>query len=143
MATNGGGDPLSTGFSGGVAPMATEEIDTALDVADKYLATGTTEADAGRHLLDPEDDSANYWYQRVLAAQPENARAKQGIGTLRAYYQRNARDACLKAQWVGCGVIARAGLRIDAGDPTLLALDVASGQGERGEEAKIPALPPK
>jgi hypothetical protein len=35
-------------------------------------------------------------------------------------------------------VIARAGLRIDQGDPTLLALDVAAGQGERGEEAKIP-----
>ena len=39
--------------------------------------------------------------------------------------------------------VARAGLRIDAGDPTLLALDVAAGQGERGEEPKIPALPPE
>ena len=121
--------------------MAAEEIETALDVADRYLATGTTEADAGRHLLDPEDDSANYWYQRVLAAQPDNARAQRGIRALLAYYRKNAREACMKGQWVGCGVIARAGLRIDAGDPTLLALDVAAGQGERGEEAKIPALP--
>ena len=135
------GAPLSTAFNGGVAPMAAEEIETALDVADRYLATGTTEADAGRHLLDPEDDSANYWYQRVLAAQPDNARAQRGIRALLAYYRKNAREACMKGQWVGCGVIARAGLRIDAGDPTLLALDVAAGQGERGEEAKIPALP--
>ena len=133
--------PLSTPFNGGVAPMAAEEIETALDVADKYLATGTTDADAGRHLLDPEDDSANYWYQRVLAAQPGNARAQKGIRALLSYYRKNAREACVKGQWVGCGVIARAGLRIDAGDPTLLALDVAAGQGERGEEAKIPTLP--
>jgi len=142
-AADPGGAPLSTGFSGGVAPMAAEEVETALDVADKYLATGTTDAEAGRHLLDPEDDSANYWYQRVLAAQPDNARAQQGIRALLSYYRKNAREACLKEQWVGCGVIARAGLRIDAGDPTLLALDVAAGQGERGETAKIPALPPE
>jgi hypothetical protein len=142
VATDNGGQPLSAGFTGGAAPMATEEIETALDVADKYLATGATNGnDAGRHLLDPEDDSANYWYQRVLAAQPDNVRAKKGIAALLKYYRSNARDACLKAQWVGCGIIARAGLRIDAGDPTLLALDVAAGQGERGEEAKIPPLP--
>jgi serine/threonine protein kinase len=139
--TDPAGAPLSAPFNGGVAPMAAEEIETALDVADQYLATGTTDADAGRHLLDPEDDSANYWYQRVLAAQPGNARAQQGIRALLSYYRQNAREACAKGQWVGCGVIARAGLRIDAGDPTLLALDVAAGQGERGEEAKLPPLP--
>jgi hypothetical protein len=136
-----GGAPLSAGFTGGVAPMAPEEIQTALDVADKYLARGTTDADAGRQLLDPEDDSANYWYQRVLAAQPDNERAKKGIHALLVYYRANAHAACSKGQWVGCGVIARAGLRIDQGDPTLLALDVAAGQGERGEQAKIPPLP--
>jgi serine/threonine protein kinase len=137
----GNGTGLSTGFTGGVAPMQPEEIQTALDVADKYLARGTTDADAGRQLLDPEDDSANYWYQRVLAAQPDNERAKKGIHALLSYYRRNAHEACTKGQWVGCGVIARAGLRIDQGDPTLLQLDIAAGQGERGEEAKIPALP--
>ena len=143
VATDTSGQQISTGFTGGVAPMAAEEIQTALDVADKYLATGTTDADAGRHLLDPEDDSANYWYQRVLAAEPDNARAQKGIRTLLDYYRRNAREACVKGQYVGCGVIARAGLRIDPGDPTLLALDVAAGQGERGEAPKIPALPPE
>jgi serine/threonine protein kinase len=141
VATDAGGQPLSTGFSGGAAPMAPDEIQTALDVADKYLATGTTDADAGRHLLDPEDDSANYWYQRVLAADPANARAQKGIHALLSYYRRNAREACVKEQFVGCGVIARAGLRIDPGDPTLLALDVAAGQGERGETPRIPVLP--
>ena len=141
VATDAGGQPLSTGFTGGVAPMAPDEVQNALDVADKYLATGTTDADAGRHLLDPEDDSANYWYQRVLAADPNNARAQKGIRALLSYYRKNAREACVKGQFVGCGVIARAGLRIDQGDPTLLALDVAAGQGERGETPKIPALP--
>jgi hypothetical protein len=141
VATDTGGQQLSTGFTGGVAPMAAEEIQTALDVADRYLATGTGDADPGRHLLDPEDDSANYWYQRVLAADPQNARAQKGIRALLAFYRKNAREACVKGQFVGCGVLARAGLRIDQGDPTLLALDIAAGQGERGETPKIPALP--
>jgi serine/threonine protein kinase len=141
VAIDTGGQQLSTGFTGGVAPMAADEVQTALDVADKYLATGTSDADPGRHLLDPEDDSANYWYQRVLAAEPENARAQKGIRALLSFYRKNAREACVKGQFVGCGVLARAGLRVDQGDPTLLALDVAAGQGERGETPKIPALP--
>jgi hypothetical protein len=60
---------------------------------------------------------------------------------LLSFYRKNAREACVKGQFVGCGVLARAGLRVDQGDPTLLALDVAAGQGERGETPKIPALP--
>jgi serine/threonine-protein kinase PpkA len=140
-ATDAGGQAPSTGFTGGAAPMNAEELQTALDVADKYLATGTSDADPGRHLLDPEDDSANYWYQRVLAADPQNVRAQKGIRALLAFYRKNAREACVKGQFVGCGVLARAGLRIDQGDPTLLALDVAAGQGDRGETPKIPALP--
>jgi serine/threonine-protein kinase PpkA len=142
VATDSGGQALSTGFTGGVAPMNAEEIQTALDVADKYLATGTGESDPGRHLLDPEDDSANYWYQRVLAADPKNERAGKGVRALLAFYRQNAREACMKGQFVGCGVLARAGLRVDPGDPTLLQLDVAAGQGDRGETPKIPALPP-
>jgi hypothetical protein len=139
----GNGTGLSTGFTGGVAPMQPEEIQTALDVADKYLARGTTDADAGRQLLDPEDDSANYWYQKVLAADPDNARAHKGIRALIAFYRKNAREACVKGQFVGCGVLARAGLRVDAGDPTLLQLDAASGQADRGETPRIPDLPPE
>ena len=142
VATDTAGAPLSTGFTGAAAAMAPEEIQTALDVADKYLETGATNGEnAGRHLIEPEDDSANYWYQRVLATQPQNERAKKGIHALLVYYRQNAREACLKGQWIGCGVIARAGLRVDQGDPTLLALDVAAGQGDRGETAKIPDLP--
>ena len=144
VATDTGGQQLSTGFSGGVEPMAAEEVQTALDLADRYVADGTKEdANAGRHLLDPEDDSANYWYQRVLAADAGNERAQKGIRAMLAYYRAKSHEACTKGQYVGCGIIARAGLRVDPGDPTLLALDVAAGQGERGEEAKIPALPPE
>jgi hypothetical protein len=58
-----------------------DEIQTALDVADKYLARGTTEADAGRQLLDPEDDSANYWYQRVLGGAAGQRRARRRAST--------------------------------------------------------------
>jgi hypothetical protein len=141
FAADAGAQQPSTGFSGGSAPMTAEEIRTALDLADKYLAGGIGEADPGRHLLDPEDDSANYWYQRVLAADPGNLRARKGIHSLLAFYRKNAHEACVKGQFVGCGVLARAGLRVDAGDPTLLQLDTASGQADRGETPRIPDLP--
>jgi serine/threonine-protein kinase PpkA len=143
LVTDAGGQQPSTGFTGGSAPMTAGEIQTALDVADNYLAGGIGDADPGRHLLDPEDDSANYWYQRVLAVDPDNARAQKGIRRLLAFYRKNAREACLKGQFVGCGVLARAGLRVDAGDPTLLQLDTASGQADRGETPRIPDLPPE
>jgi serine/threonine protein kinase len=142
-ATDSGGTPLTTTFPTTAPPMAADEIENALSQADAYLATGTTEKDAGRHLLDPEDDSANYLYQRVLAAQPDNDRAKKGIAALLAYYRQNAHTACEKGQWVGCGIIARAGMRIDAADPTLVRLNVAAEQGERGETPDIPKLPPQ
>ena len=42
---------------------------------------------------------------------------------------------------MGCGVIARAGMRVDPSDPTLVQLNVAAEQGERGETADVPKLP--
>ena len=137
-----GGTPLSTSFPNSAPPMAADEIETALTQADTYLATGTTEKDAGRHLLDPDDDSANYWYQRVLSVQPDNPRASKGIAALLTYYRRNAHEACTQGKWVACGVIARAGMRIDPADPILVQLNVAAEQGERGEAADVPKLPP-
>ncbi len=132
---------ISTNFPAAPEAMTPEEMETALVQADTYLATGTTEKDAGRHLLEPEDDSANYLYQRVLANSPDNPRAKKGIATLRAYYRSQAHRLCVLERWVQCGLIARDGLRIDPADPTLVQLNVAAEQGERGEKANVPALP--
>lgn len=140
-ATDATGAPLSTNFPVTAAPMETEEIETALTQAEKYVSIGTSEKDAGRFLLDPEDDSALYLFQRVLAAQPDNARATQGVAALISYYRSKSHEACTKSQWVGCGFIARAGMRIDPADRILLQLNVAAEQGERGETADIPALP--
>ena len=136
-----GGTPLSASFPAAAQPMAPDEITDALTQADAYLATGTTDKDAGRHLIYPEDDSALYLYQRVLSAQPENVQARKGIAALVSYYRRNARLLCVQERWVSCGSIARVGLQIDPADDTLVRLNAAAGQGERGETPSIPPLP--
>ena len=123
------------------APLATEEIENALTQADNYLASGTAPDSGGRHLIYPDDDSALYLYQRVLSAQPENIRAKRGIAALVSYYRRYAHLACEKGQWGNCAVIAHLGLQIDPADDTLVRINAAAEQGQRGEQPNLPKLP--
>jgi hypothetical protein len=138
-----GGEPLSTTFPVQAAslPMAADEIENALTQADNYLATGTEPDSGGRHLIYPEDDSALYLYQRVLAAQPQNNRARKGIAALVSYYRRYAHLACTKEQWGNCAVIAGLGLEIDPSDAVLVRINAAAEQGQRGERPKVPPLP--
>jgi len=122
-------------------PLTADEIKNALTQADNYLATGIAPDSGGRHLIYPDDDSALFLYQRVLAAQPENARARKGIAALVAYYRRYAHLACQKEQWGNCAVIARLGLQIDPADDVLVRIGAAAEQGQRGERPSLPALP--
>jgi hypothetical protein len=141
-ATATDGTPLTASFPAAVAPMAADEIENALTRADVYLAKGTSDGpDANRFLVFPEDDSALYLYQRVLSAEPTNVRAKKGIAALVSYYRRNAHKLCMNESWVFCGNIARTGLQIDPADETLVKLNVAAEQGQRGETPSIPPLP--
>jgi hypothetical protein len=142
QADDPNGAPLTASFPATARPMADDEIENALTQADAYLARGTSSGDdAGRFLVFPEDDSAQYLYQRVLAAQPENARAKKGVASLIAFYRRSAHQLCVGEKWIPCGSIARVGLQIDPADDTLVKLNAASEQGQRGETPKIPPLP--
>lgn len=122
-------------------PMAADEIENALRQADNYLATGTAPESGGRHLIYPDDDSALYLYQRVLATQPENIRARKGIAALVSYYRRYAHLACQKEQWGNCAVISGLGLQIDPSDALLARINAAAEQGQRGERPGLPALP--
>jgi serine/threonine protein kinase len=135
--------PLATNFPGTstVPALAPEEIENALTQADVYLRDGTAENGGGRHLAYPDDDSAFYLYRRVLATQPENARAKTGIAAILSYYRKSAYLLCDRGQWGNCGYIARQGLKIDASDETLIKLDAASAAGDRGETPTLPPLP--
>jgi hypothetical protein len=138
-----GGSTLSANFptQSSAPAMASGEIENALTQADAYLATGTAPESGGRHLLYPEDDSALYLYQRVLSADPANARAKKGIAALVAYYRGYSHMACEREQWGNCRVIAQLGLQIDPADDILVRINTAAEQGQRGEKPNLPALP--
>lgn len=121
--------------------MGPTEIEDALTQADTYLATGTKPESAGRHLTFPEDDSALYLYQRVLSADPANARAKAGIDAMVAFYRGYAHKACLQEMWGNCQFLAQIGLKIDPADDLLVRINTAAEQGQRGERPNLPALP--
>lgn len=124
-----------------VPEMDGSEIEDVLTQADIYLQKGTSPGNEGRHLTFPEDDSALSLYQRVLAAQPDNVRAKGGIAALVSFYRGYAHQACVGGQFGGCANLANTALKIDPSDPTLVALRAAAEQGERGETPNIPPLP--
>ena len=135
--------PLATSFpyASTVPALAPEEIENSLTQADAYLRDGIAENGGGRHLTYPDDDSAFYLYQRVLATQADNARAKAGIAAIVGYYRKSAHLLCEHGQWGNCGYIARQGLKIAASDETLLKLDAAAASGDRGETPTLPPLP--
>ncbi len=142
-ATDGNDSTLSATFpaQATATTMAADEIENALTQADSYLATGTAPESGGRHLVYPEDDSAIFLYQRVLAAQPDNVRARNGVAALVSYYRSYAHLACAKEQWGNCRVIAQLGLNIDPADEILVQINTAAEQGQRGERPNLPALP--
>lgn len=122
------------------AQMSAEEIETTLTQADTYLDHGTHK-DLGRQLTFPDDDSALGLYRRVLAAQPDNARARAGVAALVAFFRTMGHRACSAGLWVQCRIQAQNGLDIDPADETLIRLNAAADAGERGETPNIPALP--
>ena len=120
--------------------MSSDDVDTALTQADNYLDYGTNK-DPGRQLTFPEDDSALGLYRKVLAAQPDNARAKAGVASIVAFFRKMSHRACSAQLWTQCQIAAQSGLDIDPADETLIRLQAAAESGLRGETPGIPALP--
>ena len=138
-----GGSTLSATFPNQPAAPAMDatEIENALTQADAYFARGSAPDGAGRQLTYPPDDSALYFYQRVLSTDPGNARAKNGIASLVAYYRGYSHMACEREQWGSCRIVAQVGLQIDPADEILVKINTAAEQGQRGEKPNLPALP--
>lgn len=120
--------------------MSADDIETALTQADNYLDYGTNK-DPGRQLTFPEDDSALGLYRKVLAAQPDNARAKAGVAAIVAFFRKMSHRACSAQLWTQCQIAAQSGLDVDPADETLIRLHAAAESGQRGETPGIPALP--
>jgi hypothetical protein len=125
------------------AAMSQTDIDDLLTQADNYIKRGTDpdSPDIGRQLLDPEDDSALFLYNKVLQAQPDNARAKAGIGKLLAFYRKYSYKTCSRGLWTQCAINAAQGMRVDPADDFLLKINDAAASGERGETPKLPPDP--
>ncbi|HMB57871.1 MAG TPA: serine/threonine-protein kinase [Arenimonas sp.] len=135
---------LSTSFPTQTAAeaLAPAEVDNLLTQADAYLEIGTVK-DPGKQLTFPEDDSALGLYRRVLAAQPDNARAKAGVAAIVSFFRSKSYELCKLELWAPCGVTARNGLAIDQGDETLIKLNAAAALGESGEKPTLPPEPAK
>ncbi len=114
-------------------------IEDWLKQADYYLELNTSGKEVNRKLVTPDDDSAWYFYRRVLEQDPANARALKGIQDIADYYADGAYQLCGKEIYVGCGVIVRQGLAVEANHPLLKKLEEVARAGEAGEKVTMPA----
>lgn len=117
------------------------DIDAWLKQADYYLDLTTSGKDIGRKLATPEDDSAWYFYRKVLEKDPANASALQGIHAIANYYAGAAHQLCGLERYAACGGIARQGLAVVPDHVLLKQLEEVARAGEAGEKVTMPPKP--
>lgn len=115
-------------------------IDDWLKQADYYLELNTSKKEVNRKLVD-EEDSAWYYYRKVLEKDPANARALTGIHGIADYYAKGAYDLCALERFPSCGLIARQGLAVVPDHALLKQLEEVSRAGEAGEKFTMPNKP--
>jgi hypothetical protein len=98
-----------------------KEISALLTQADAYKDYGINK-EPGRSLIFPEEESALGLYRQVLAREPGNVAAKQGLVEIAAFYLRSARLLCERGIWSQCRNIAADGLKVDPENAELKAL---------------------
>ncbi|MBY4596749.1 serine/threonine protein kinase [bacterium BD-1] len=135
--------PLPEGFQL-PQPVGVEvdpDIEAMLNAGDKLLENGTRPGSrgVGRGLDFPADNSALGYYQKVLARDPGNARARAGIAAIVAFYRSFAHKACDIGRWGQCRLLVARGLSIAPDDAYLRQLQDAALSGEAGG---TPTLPP-
>jgi serine/threonine protein kinase len=109
------------------------DVDGWLANADNYKEYGlTNKTDIGRHLISPIDDSAVGLYQKVLAAQPNNARAKKGLQEIAEFYLRFAKTYCARGNFGACQIQAENGLLADPDNVELKKLKQQAEDASRG-----------
>jgi len=99
------------------------EVSSMLMQADAYKDHGTTK-EPGRSLTFPPGENAVDLYKRVLEVEPDNAAAKKGLGEVAAFYLKSARALCDREIWSQCRNIAADGLKAEADNTELQALQV-------------------
>ena len=109
------------------------DVDDWLTRADNYKDYGTTsKIDVGRHLIDPIDDSAVGLYQKVLAAQPDNTRAKKGLQEIAAFFLKYAKAYCERGNFGACQTQAENGLLADPDNAELKKFKQQADDASRG-----------
>jgi serine/threonine-protein kinase PpkA len=98
------------------------EVDTLLMQAEAYLDYGFKRDNLGRRLIHPEDDSALALFQRALALEPGNSRARSGLKKLTEFYVDSARSFCERGLWHACATVARDGLKVEPENAVLAEL---------------------
>jgi serine/threonine-protein kinase PpkA len=111
-----------------------------LKQADYYLELNTSKKEINRKLVD-EEDSAWYYYRKVLEKDPSNARAITGIHGIADYYADGAFQLCEKERYPSCGLIARQGLAVVPDHALLKQLEEVARAGEAGEKFTMPPKP--
>jgi len=86
------------------------EVASLLMQADSYRDYGTTK-EPGRRLVYPADDSAVGIYRRVLALEPGNAQASEGLAKVAAFYLEKSKALCDRQLWRQCHDLAADGLK--------------------------------
>jgi serine/threonine-protein kinase PpkA len=107
------------------------EIASLLMQADAYRDYGTTK-EPGRRLSYPPGDNAVDLYKRVLEAEPDNAAALAGLASIAAYYLKSAQLMCDREIWSQCRTLATDGLKAEAGNLELKALEERAGKRALG-----------
>ncbi len=115
-------------------------IDDWLKQADYYLERNTSKKEVNRKLVD-EEDSAWYFYKKVLEKDPSNAQAISGIHGIADYYANGAYQLCEIERYPSCGLIARQGLAVVPDHPLLKQLEEVARAGEAGEKVTMPPKP--
>ncbi len=101
--------------------------------ADSYKDYGTTSpTDPGRKLTFPEDDSAVFFYDKVLKADPNNAAAKKGLHDIAVYFLGMGNKLCDRGMFDGCKEQTTRGLLAEPDNAELKALQKKADDGALG-----------
>jgi hypothetical protein len=141
-ANVGATDPASNGSSGAASPGVVQpktieeqyggDVQTMLDQADAFVKHGSVPPDLGRAYVSKTGPNALDLYDQVLAADPNNQRAKQGKKQIAAFYQRFAQAACDRQMYEVCKTNADNGLLAEPDDPKLKGLQKLADDASRG-----------
>nr|WP_281378037.1 serine/threonine-protein kinase [Chiayiivirga flava] len=110
---------------------SSSEIPALLLQADTYRDYGTKQ-ELSRRLTFPPGENAVDLYRRVLALDPANTRARQGLADVAKFYLDSARGFCDRELWPVCGNLATDGLKAEPDNVQLKALVERAQAAARG-----------